>query len=152
LKKAQTSHHGDAHDIYRASKDTVVFCTDPTQQSTMIIAIGKNQFDISLVGKMISCSHKLNFLTLKSSMAKLLPLAKSKPGFAKHQFRQDSKEFKKLLKLFQDGKIKPKEQPASICSKYVDIFGKFTPTQFRSQFHKARSLAGMTCKYPLPWS
>jgi hypothetical protein len=63
------------------------------------------------------------------------------------QFRQDSKEFKKLLKLFKDGKIKSTDQPASIRSKYIDVFEKFTATQFRSQFHKARQLAGIngTC-------
>ncbi len=65
------------------------------------------------------------------------------------QFRKDSKEFKKLLWLFQNGKIKKTDQPAAIRSKYIDVFSKFTTSQFRSQFHKARSLAGINRKYKL---
>jgi hypothetical protein len=61
-------------------------------------------------------------------------------------FKQDSKEFKFLVKLFQAGKIKMTEQPAAVRSRYLDIFGKFTTTQFRSQYSKARNFAGVNCK------
>ncbi len=60
----------------------------------------------------------------------------------KIQFRQDSVEFKKLVKLFQTGRIKAGDAPASVRSKYPDLFAQFTATQFRSQFHKARSMSG----------
>jgi hypothetical protein len=52
----------------------------------------------------------------------------------KCQFWQDSKNFKFLIKLFKAGKIKAKDQPASIPFKYPDAFAKYTPTQFCSQF------------------
>jgi hypothetical protein len=61
-------------------------------------------------------------------------------------FKQDSKEFKFLVKLFQGGKIKMSEQPAAVRSRYLDTFGKFSTTQFRSQFSKARNFAGVNCK------
>lgn len=61
-------------------------------------------------------------------------------------FKQDSKEFKFLVKLFQGGKIKMTEQPAAVRSRYLDTFGKFSPTQFRSQFSKAKNFAGVNCK------
>jgi hypothetical protein len=35
-------------------------------------------------------------------------------------FKQDSKEFKFLIKLFQDGKISSIEQLASVHSKYLE--------------------------------
>jgi hypothetical protein len=62
-------------------------------------------------------------------------------------FKQDSREFKFLVKLFQDGKIKPSEQPASVRSKYVDVFGRFTASQFRSLYSKARNFAGVNRKF-----
>ena len=61
-------------------------------------------------------------------------------------FKQDSKEFKFLVKLFQANKIKMTEQPAAVRSRYLDTFGKFSTTQFRSQFSKARNFAGVACK------
>jgi hypothetical protein len=77
--------------------------------------------------------------------------AKSESGATKKArvapFKQDSREFKFLVKLFQDGKIKPSEQPASVQSKYLNVFGQFTASQFCSQYSKARNFAGVNCKF-----
>jgi hypothetical protein len=61
-------------------------------------------------------------------------------------FCQDSKEFKFLVGLFRAGKNKLLKPPAAIRSRYLDTFGKFTTTQFWSQFSKARNFAGVNCK------
>lgn len=61
-------------------------------------------------------------------------------------FRQDSKEFKHLAKLFKTKKIKAKDQPASARSKCPQCFSKVAAGQFRSQFREAHNLSGATCE------
>ena len=73
-------------------------------------------------------------------------MAKSSAEPKPPPFRNDSKEFKKLVSLIQKGKVKPTEAPASVKAKYPDVFGKFTTTQFRSQWNNAKNMLGMNCK------
>ena len=61
-------------------------------------------------------------------------------------FWKDSKEFKKLVTLIQKGKVKPTDAPASDKAQYPQIFGKFTTTQFCSQWNNAKNMLGMNCK------
>ena len=61
-------------------------------------------------------------------------------------FRKDSKEFKKLVTLIQKGKVKPTDAPATVKAQYPQVFGKFTTTQFRSQWNNAKNMLGMNCK------
>lgn len=72
-------------------------------------------------------------------------LANKKASAVKHSFKQDSKEFKYLLKLFKTGKIPDNAQPAAIRTAYP-CFAKFTANQFRPQFHKAKGLSGSVSK------
>ena len=81
---------------------------------------------------------------LPSSAHKTIDMAKSsKKEAATVPFKQNSKEFKALIKLSKTGEVKPTDQPASVRSKCVDLFGKCTTTQFRSQCGKAKGLAGV---------
>ncbi|CAB9531738.1 hypothetical protein (Partial), partial [Seminavis robusta] len=70
-------------------------------------------------------------------------VARKAPDTVKHIFRQDSKEFKFLLKLFKTGKIGDL-QPAAVRAMFPDQFGKFTSNQFRPQFNKAKALCGQS--------
>jgi hypothetical protein len=98
---------------------------------------------------LISISNAHNMENTTINMAKTKEVgSKDKEKKKSPPFKQDSKEFKMLVKLFQNGKIKPSEQPAAVRSKYVDTFGKYTATQFRSQYSKARNFAGCNRKYP----
>lgn len=65
----------------------------------------------------------------------------------KHIFRQDSKDFKFMLKLFRNGKIKASDAPASVRAKFPSKYGKYTTGQFRSQFNKAKGMAGIQCRF-----
>jgi hypothetical protein len=61
------------------------------------------------------------------------------------RFTKDSPEFKKMLEMLLSGEVKATDQPASVRSKYPDIFGKFTASQFRSQWHNAKAMAKREC-------
>ena len=77
-----------------------------------------------------------------------------KQALVKHVFRQDSKDFKFLLNEFKKGRIKPSDKPASVRKQYGDRYEKYTTGQFRSQFNKAKAIAGgnfskFSCHYLL---
>ena len=57
-------------------------------------------------------------------------------------FRKDSADFKKLVVLIRTANVSIHDTPSSVRNKHMDIFGKYTPVQFRSQWHNARNLAG----------
>jgi hypothetical protein len=84
-------------------------------------------------------------------MARMAKKSDEKGGNGKEKvkFIKKSKDFKKLAKLFKDGKISPCDKPSSIRESDTD-FMKYTPTQFRSQFnnlkkvYKTSSKEGMT--------
>ena len=82
----------------------------------------------------------------KRQINKQTTMAKSSAEPKPPPFRKDSKEFKKLVTLLQKGKVKSTDAPASVKAKYPDVFGKFTTTQFRSQWNNAKNMLGMNCK------
>ena len=67
----------------------------------------------------------------------------------KHKFGQDSREFKELVLMFQNGIISAADKPGAIKSRYPQLFEKFTGPQFRAQFSKARTLSGAAGAYSL---
>ena len=75
-------------------------------------------------------------------------LSAKKKDAVKCTFRQDSLDFKFLLKLFKTGQISPTMAPASVRNLYIARFGKYTTNQFRSQFNKAKGIAGSNGKIP----
>ena len=63
------------------------------------------------------------------------------------QFKKDSREFKKLLMTLKEGKAKFTEKPVSVKNRYPKCFGRFTTTQFRSQWNVAKNVLGANCKW-----
>ena len=63
-----------------------------------------------------------------------------------NEFKKDSPEFKFLLKMIQSGKAKASEKPLSVKNRFPEQFGRFTATQFRSQWNNAKNMLGANCK------
>ena len=61
-------------------------------------------------------------------------------------FRKDSADFKKLLLLLKDGKVKPTDKPATVKDRFPQYFGKYTATKFRLQWNNAKNMLGTNCK------
>ena len=67
----------------------------------------------------------------------------AKKGGAQKKFTQKTKEYKRLEKLFKDGRISPSDKPSDIRMSDPG-FLQFTTTQFRSQYNQLKKVHG-TC-------
>lgn len=66
----------------------------------------------------------------------------------KHQtakFTQNTKAYKMLKGMFEEGKITPTDKPSDVRSTDPE-YQQYTPTQFRSQFNKLKSLIGINTR------
>ena len=78
--------------------------------------------------------------------------AKQAPVKAKNngvKFSKDGPDFKFLLRQLKDGNVAVSEGPGSVKKRFPHYFDKYTDTQFRSGWTKAKNLAGTAGKITL---
>ena len=112
----------------------------PSNQHGKSMAPASNKFPTTSILTKPICSQSKRTINRNTTMGKSFTEPKPPP------FRKDSKEFKKLVTLIQKGKVKPTDAPATVKAQYPQVFGKFTTTQFRSQWNNAKNMLGMNCK------